>query len=305
MRSQCWLINTRSGRREGERLAQALESLVTVVPIDFTQLEQQLAFAGRFDRIIVAGGDGTFSAVLTSRFLPDRPVALVPLGTANDLARELGTFRAVRRGSWSELPEMIDQFHERPHACWDIQSGETTLSFCNYISLGFEGAVVSDFDRWRNQTTIHSRIVNRLMYVWFGLRHWFLRLRGIGVRVDRGASYFIRPTRGIIFTNIQSHMGCGISAQGVNPSDDALECVIASSPLDYARMVLSLWSPVPAPRSLCRGSFIEISDIPIGTAIQVDGEAARPLPDKHATITFRKFARVLVPKARSSKHSSG
>ena len=295
MKTQCWLINTRSGRREGERLSKALEPLVTVVPIDFTKLDEQLTFAGRYEHIVVAGGDGTFSAVLTSRLLPDRPVALVPLGTANDLARELGTFQALRGQPWKTFPAIIDRFHERPHACWDLRSGEVTLPFCNYISLGFEGAVVSDFDRWRAKAKVHNRILNRLMYVWFGLRHCCIRVRGVGVRVDHGASYFIRPTRGIIFTNIKSHMGCGMAARGIDASDDTIECVVASSPLDYSRMVLSPWSLLPALRSLFRGKRMELSGIEPGTPIQVDGEARPPLSAQDAVITLRKFARVLVP----------
>jgi diacylglycerol kinase family enzyme len=48
------------------------------------------AFKKKADLIVVAGGDGTIAEVLTR--LPDRslPVALLPLGTANNVARSLG-----------------------------------------------------------------------------------------------------------------------------------------------------------------------------------------------------------------------
>src|SRR5262245_13000895 len=48
------------------------------------------AFKKKADLIVVAGGDGTIAEVLTR--LPDRsmPIALLPLGTANNIARSLG-----------------------------------------------------------------------------------------------------------------------------------------------------------------------------------------------------------------------
>lgn len=42
------------------------------------------------DRVIVGGGDGTLNAVARSLSRMDKPVGILPLGTANDLARTLG-----------------------------------------------------------------------------------------------------------------------------------------------------------------------------------------------------------------------
>ena len=66
------------------------------------------AFKRKADLIVVAGGDGTFAEVLTR--LPDRslPIALLPLGTANNIARSLGI-----AGTPQELVETwkIDRTH--------------------------------------------------------------------------------------------------------------------------------------------------------------------------------------------------
>jgi diacylglycerol kinase (ATP) len=66
------------------------------------------AFKKKADLIVVAGGDGTIAEVLTR--LPDRslPVALLPLGTANNVARSLGI-----AGTPQELVETwkIDRTH--------------------------------------------------------------------------------------------------------------------------------------------------------------------------------------------------
>jgi diacylglycerol kinase (ATP) len=55
------------------------------------ELERILESAGReADRIVIAGGDGTLSEALPALLALDKPVATIPLGTANDFARTLG-----------------------------------------------------------------------------------------------------------------------------------------------------------------------------------------------------------------------
>jgi YegS/Rv2252/BmrU family lipid kinase len=45
---------------------------------------------GRVDRVIVAGGDGTLNAAVQVLVEPGLPLGIIPLGTANNLARTLG-----------------------------------------------------------------------------------------------------------------------------------------------------------------------------------------------------------------------
>src|SRR4029077_18637139 len=61
---------------------------VRYVSVKGDSLEE--AFEKKADLLVIAGGDGTIAEVLTR--LPDRamPVALLPLGTANNIARSLG-----------------------------------------------------------------------------------------------------------------------------------------------------------------------------------------------------------------------
>jgi diacylglycerol kinase family enzyme len=70
--------------------------------------ELKEAFRKKTDLIVVAGGDGTIAKVLTR--LPGRslPIALLPLGTANNIARSLGI-----AGTPQELVETwkIDRTH--------------------------------------------------------------------------------------------------------------------------------------------------------------------------------------------------
>ena len=49
-----------------------------------------LAAAGGFDRIVVAGGDGTVNEVVNGMAADSPPLAILPLGTTNVLALEIG-----------------------------------------------------------------------------------------------------------------------------------------------------------------------------------------------------------------------
>lgn len=296
MKTQCWLVNLRSGRGEGARLAEMLKSRVEIVPLDFSILSEQLRFAAQYDRIVVVGGDGTSASLLTAEQLPDVPVALVPIGTANDLARELGVLRALRGKSWTELPTIIDGFVERVLATWELECDGVCRAFCNYVSLGFEGAVVSDFHAWRSTSNVQSRLLNRLMYAYFGLRRLRGRLRDVVIQQEDGATVACPVTRGLVFTNIRSHMGCGISTAQANAADDILECVVASSPLDYLRMIGSSVGLLPALESLCRGRALRVTEVPKNTSVQIDGEVHGPVRSGQAVFRFRKFAKVLVPR---------
>ena len=69
----------------------------------------EAAFKKKADLVVAAGGDGTIAEVL--KLLPDRniPVALLPMGTANNVARSLGI-----AGTPQELVERWKLDHHCP-----------------------------------------------------------------------------------------------------------------------------------------------------------------------------------------------
>ena len=92
-------INRASGGRQGEATLVQLRALLSpqqVIDLSQGQAEHALQCfrsVGRF-RVLVCGGDGTVGWVLslldTAGFEYTPPVAILPLGTGNDLARALG-----------------------------------------------------------------------------------------------------------------------------------------------------------------------------------------------------------------------
>lgn len=59
-------------------------------PAQLTALARRLAREGEFDAVVAAGGDGTVSAVAAGLAGTDLPMGVIPLGTLNHFAKDLG-----------------------------------------------------------------------------------------------------------------------------------------------------------------------------------------------------------------------
>lgn len=90
------VYNSRASRSAGSigraftRLSGKLDVTLTECPGCASELAVCRELMQRVDRIVVAGGDGTLHRVLPLLLGADRPVAVLPLGTANDFARSAG-----------------------------------------------------------------------------------------------------------------------------------------------------------------------------------------------------------------------
>lgn len=297
MNRQLWLINFRSGNWQGARLAQAMSARVSVRELDFSRLRQQLQEAAEFERVIVVGGDGTFATILNEASEDASPlwhksIGLMPIGTANDLAREVGTYELCTGVPSDDLVSAFDTLSERQLAIWELAADGKRYGFCNYASLGFEGAVVGDFHRWRTKSKLQHRLLNRAMYAFFGARHLLSSIpetlideRGVGVTCAR--------TCGIILSNVKSHMGIGVLSSESDPFDDLIECVRASPPFDYARMIATKAGLSPSLRALHRGREFSIRGLPPQTPLQIDGETRPAVDGGTVEVRLKGYARVL------------
>lgn len=291
---QHWLINNRSGNQSGERLLKQLEKCpgVQAEALDFSRLEQQLSAASSASRLVVAGGDGTFSAVLSSQHLGSTPVVCMPLGTANDLSRELGIPNLVRRLKPEELPTAFSSIQIKPMAVWQARSGDRAMPFCAYLALGYEAAVVHDFSRWRQSTRWSNRATNRLVYSCYGLRRMFTRLNGIEVSVDGRPAGACPSSASLIVSNIGSHLGLGLANRNCSPFDETIECLAPRTAFSYGTMIGASLGVASPPKHFASGKTIRLEKIPPETALHIDGEPQPPLQTYGLEVSLLRFANV-------------
>jgi YegS/Rv2252/BmrU family lipid kinase len=148
---------SRSSRRRLDRVVGALERLGCVVVVrragpaigDVERLAREAE--PDFEIIVAAGGDGTANAVANGAAGVSRPLALLPLGTANVLARAIQLPRRVEL-----LAALIAAGPARP--IWPGQVGGRL--FLTMASSGFDAATVAAVNPQL------KRYVGRLAFAW-------------------------------------------------------------------------------------------------------------------------------------------
>lgn len=90
----------RRGNVQNEVLTAQLETIgIEVIPSPHEDIQQWVAWLrqsqSQLDLIIIGGGDGTLNRLVDHLIDLDLPLGILPLGTANDLARTLGIPRSL------------------------------------------------------------------------------------------------------------------------------------------------------------------------------------------------------------------
>src|SRR5271163_2135811 len=123
--------------------------LTTQAPGDAERLAREADLA--FDLIVAAGGDGTVNEVANGIFAASRPLAVLPLGTGNVLANEIGLPRDPRR-----LARVIAD--GTPQPIWPGRAGDRL--FLAMTGVGFDAEVLGALNpRLR-------RRIGKLGYIW-------------------------------------------------------------------------------------------------------------------------------------------
>jgi diacylglycerol kinase (ATP) len=147
------------GRRYARRLRRVVGELerrgcnVAVCTTDAPGDAQRMAREAdpAFDLIVAAGGDGTVNEVVNGLFAASRPLAVLPLGTGNVLANEIGLPRNPRR-----IARVIADGTAKP--IWPGRAGDRL--FVAMTGVGFDAAVLAALDPGL------KRRVGKLAFVW-------------------------------------------------------------------------------------------------------------------------------------------
>jgi YegS/Rv2252/BmrU family lipid kinase len=163
--------------------------------------------------VFVWGGDGMVQRCVDALAGSGAAVAIVPAGTANLLATNLGIPR--------DLGEAVHIGLCGPRRRLDLGriNGE---HFAVMAGTGFDGAMISDAGRG-----LKDRL-GRLAYVWTGLRHVRDEPRRVRIRVD-GRKWFKGPAGCVLFGNVGTVMGGMQVFDEARPDDGWLDVGVATA----------------------------------------------------------------------------
>ncbi|HQX62462.1 MAG TPA: diacylglycerol kinase family protein [Thermomicrobiales bacterium] len=287
------IVNPKTGRRpidhfieplsqEAARRGILLRVVVTTSPGEATILAQNAD--EHIDTIIAVGGDGTVSDIVAGVLGRPVSIAILPSGSTNMIARELGipgTPRAAARIALGGVTRQIDV----------AVAGERVI--VHMAGAGFDAAIMRDTSsRWK-------RRVRWLAYLPAGARHLnfpqFKYDGWIDGQPVSGTARLLLVAIGSSIIHPRLRLGHGIDRT------DRLLYVLAFDPPSTADVTRLLWWVVAGkPERMqwtkhYRGKHIQLSS-PDKVPVEFDGDYAGNLPIE--VILHPEQVRVCVPAAR-------
>ncbi|MCO5572831.1 hypothetical protein L7F22_026590 [Adiantum nelumboides] len=253
-------------------------------------------------RVLVCGGDGSVGWVLDAierqNYDSPPPVAILPIGTGNDVARVLswgGGYGAVKQqGGLAMVLSQIDHAVVTMLDRWQVTITEkgsddkgdakkTVKGMNNYLGIGCDAKVALDIHMMReeNPEKFYNQFMNKMLYAKEGARYivdrtcanlpWQLRLF-----IDGSEVHIPEEIEGVIVINIGSYMG-GVDLwqneedleefQPQSMHDKVLEVVGICGTWHLGKLQMGLSSP----QRLGQGQSIQLHT-DSGFPVQIDGE---------------------------------
>ncbi|CAG9857296.1 unnamed protein product [Phyllotreta striolata] len=303
------VANRKSGNGDGAALLSEFRKYLNPIQvIDLSERKPPVALqwcillAPKPVTILIGGGDGTIAWVLTTSHKldldPEPPIAIIPLGTGNDLSRVLGwgaanssdidvegLLRNVREARTVELDRWKVEVTSNRHLGLKLPS---KIHFMyNYISIGVDAQVALNFHKTRDSIfyVYGSRLVNKLLYLCFGTQQAVTSdCKNLEKRLDLyldGKRIDLPELESIVVLNISS-WGAGVNLWGDgevhnNQSyhDGIVEVVGIYSSFHIAQLQVGMSTPL----RLGQAKVVEIF-LKQKAPMQVDGEPWEQQPGK-------------------------
>ncbi|KAI4335921.1 hypothetical protein L6164_014517 [Bauhinia variegata] len=298
-------LNKKSGAQRGDSVRLRLNILLSPVQV-FELSSSQGPEVGLYlfrkvphFRVLVCGGDGTVGWVLNAidkqNFVSPPPVAILPAGTGNDLARVLSWGGGL--GSVERQGGLCTFLHNIEHAAvtildrWKInivnpqgKQLQPPKFMNNYLGIGCDAKVALDIHNLReeNPEKFYNQFMNKVLYAREGAKGimdrtfadfpWEIRVEVDGVEIE-----VPEDAEGVLVANIGSYMG-GVDLwqnedenyDNFDPQsmhDKILEVVSISGTWHLGKLQVGL----SRARRLAQGQSIKIQ-LFASFPVQIDGE---------------------------------
>lgn len=254
-------------------------------PGDAQSLAAQAAAAG-YPRIVAAGGDGTVNEVVNSLGPRSRSaLGVLPLGTVNVFARELGIPRRLD-AAWAVIEAGQTRAIDLPRA----RFGGSERCFVQLAGVGFDAAAV------RTASWELKKKIGPLSYVWAGLKAVAGHHADVEVRAD-GASDVAARGVAVLVGNGRFYGGTFRLFPQARPDDGRLDVCVFES-MNYFDVLRHGLSILRAAHVRARGvKYFQAERVtctaPASVAVELDGEDVGQAPVEFSVAP--RALRVLVP----------
>lgn len=245
-----------------------------------TQLARRAAERGEADVIVAAGGDGTINEVARGLLGQGVPLGIIPLGTANVLAIELGL-----RPRAAEVADML--LSGPAHLVGTgVVDGEIFLMM---VGIGFDGVVVHAINPRL------KRLWGKGAFVWAGVKEW---LRGPGRDIRLVADGREKRAQWAIVVNGRYFAGPYVLSREGDISQPGLTLFLFRKGGRFALVRYLIALGLGRVAKLPDVEIIPARQVrflePEGLEVEVDGDARGSLPQTIEQGT--RFLRLVVPQ---------
>jgi diacylglycerol kinase (ATP) len=209
-----WQWRLRAALRELQSSSERSAMVATEADDMVGPVRRALAAHPDVTQIVACGGDGTVGACAAALEGRDIPIAIVPTGTSNVLAFELGlpphAVRAARLLAWPTK--------RVPFRTWQV-NGETMLL---QLGVGFDGRLLRNTSRRAKRALGFIGVSMNALRT--GIAYDYPEMRVTGV-LENGRERTVVVTSAMV-ANCQRWAGAQLAVPGADPSDDLVDVLL-------------------------------------------------------------------------------